>query len=341
MKLTIIALVVIVLFAVNGCNEKGEKTPDFLRSAAQLIEPMINHYTDPDMPMARYSTFAVLPKRVAAQGSASPAFGHELLEKQMLFLLRSHIESRGYRFVTDLSEADFIATIDGSNDYQTHYIPPSSVTVPTYVPSRTIVTNSYGSGSVHSHGTYGSAYGTYSGTSHSTTTIPGHWSKRTYEKPGRTVGHFYPVVSISMYDSESGQSVWYATSVGCSDNSDVRVSSQIPIGATLQNLLQSDTAAVEDNAQGSVRSGIEFTVFTPDGEAFYPMIVDVLGGSPAQHAKLRFGDLILAIDGSNAVNKSFDEVRQLLKDGSETQCVLTIAREGKGSFDVPLKRVER
>ena len=64
--------------------------------------------------------------------------------------------------------------------------------------------------------------------------------------------------------------------------------------------------------------------FDKIGETVF--ITDILDGSPSQKAGLKAGDKILAVDGKNALNRSVDEVGDILKGAPSTDVELAIAR---------------
>ena len=55
-------------------------------------------------------------------------------------------------------------------------------------------------------------------------------------------------------------------------------------------------------------------------------ITDIFDGSPSQKAGLKAGDKILAVDGKSALNRSVDEVGDILKGAPATEVELSIAR---------------
>ena len=339
MNRLLLALLVLPILVLTGCEDGHDNIPAVLRPASLVIEPIVNQYSDPDARIATYSTFAVLPRSVAIGASAAPGFGNELLEKQMLYALRNQLECLGYKFISDPSKSDFLVTIDGSNEYKSTYIPPSSITLPSYVPSQTIITQSYESGTASAYGTYGSAYGTYSGTRYTTTEIPGYWTTITYEVPGRTIGNYYPLVAITAFDCKTGRSVWYGAALGCSNNPDVRVSSQLLIIKLLGKMPRCEKA-LDNNPVGTGMLGVYFIPFSPDGDTIYPLVVGADKGKPAARAGLKFGDIILSIDGNATANRPFSEICEMIAGDVGTECVLSIARDKK-VFNVKLKRVPR
>ena len=64
--------------------------------------------------------------------------------------------------------------------------------------------------------------------------------------------------------------------------------------------------------------------FDKVGETVF--ITDIFDGSPSQKAGLKAGDKILAVDGKNALNRSVDEVGDILKGAPSTDVELSIAR---------------
>ncbi len=64
--------------------------------------------------------------------------------------------------------------------------------------------------------------------------------------------------------------------------------------------------------------------FDKVGETVF--ITDIFESSPSQKAGLKAGDKILMVDGKNALNRSVDEVGDILKGAPATEVELTIAR---------------
>ncbi len=73
-------------------------------------------------------------------------------------------------------------------------------------------------------------------------------------------------------------------------------------------------------------------------------ITDIFDGSPSQKAGLKAGDKILAVDGKSALNRSVDEVGDILKGAPSTEVELSIARPqldgGLKNMKIKVKRDE-
>ena len=69
----------------------------------------------------------------------------------------------------------------------------------------------------------------------------------------------------------------------------------------------------------------------------FVFITDVFDSSPAQKAGLKPGDKILAVDGKSAVNRSVDEVGDILKGAAGTDVELTINRPQLNGSDKNMK----
>jgi carboxyl-terminal processing protease len=63
----------------------------------------------------------------------------------------------------------------------------------------------------------------------------------------------------------------------------------------------------------------------------FVFVADIFEGSPAQKAGLKSGDKIMAVDGKSALNRSVDEVGDILKGAAGTDVELTVARPQLGS----------
>jgi S1-C subfamily serine protease len=157
--------------------------------------------------------------------------------------------------------------------------------------------------------------------------------------PGRIVGNYYPLVTITAFDCKTGHSVWYGTAVSCSNNPDVRVSSQLLVRHLLGKMPPCEKA-VANNPVGTGMLGVHFVPFSPDGDSIYPLILGADKGKPAARAGLRLGDIILAIDGIATANLAFGDVIKIIRGDVGSECVLSIDRDKK-VFEVRLKRVAR
>lgn len=330
----------LVLISLMGCdNGKGNSAAELLAPAGLEIEPTIQQYADPDTDISTRSTFTVLPYSAATGTTATPQFGNDLLEKQMLYQLRNMIEQCGYKYVDTTADADLVFTLSGSNDYKTVDVPASSITVPQYVAGRTITTNTNTYGNANVYGTYGSAYGTYSGYGTATTRLPGYWTTQTYTRPGYTTGNYYPVIALSAFDSKSGKNIWYASGVGCSRNPDVRVSSQGLYLGMLKKLTGSQASA-KNFPMGTGRIGIDLSQFTPDGTTTYLVAAAVVKGSPCDKAGIKQYDVILSIDGKSMTNRTYSDVLKAVTGDTGSQCVMDVAR-GKKVFTATMTRIAR
>ena len=69
----------------------------------------------------------------------------------------------------------------------------------------------------------------------------------------------------------------------------------------------------------------------------FVFITDVFDSSPAQKAGLKPGDKILAVDGKSAINRSVDEVGDILKGAAGTDVELTINRPQLNGSDKNMK----
>jgi carboxyl-terminal processing protease len=69
----------------------------------------------------------------------------------------------------------------------------------------------------------------------------------------------------------------------------------------------------------------------------FVFISDVFESSPAQKAGLKPGDKILAVDGKSALNRSVDEVSDILKGAAGTDLELTISRPQLNGADKSMK----
>lgn len=94
-------------------------------------------------------------------------------------------------------------------------------------------------------------------------------------------------------------------------------------------------AYLESNANAYVGIGVTIQLANEDDAGF--TIVSVTHNSPAEAAGLQNGDMIVAVEGENAVEMGMTEAQHRVRGEEGTDITLTILREGK-EFDVTITR---
>lgn len=332
MSKSLFLCLMVLAAGVVGCKDSGRSVAENLVPMAQVNEPLVKTAKDPYVDLGKYTTFGIMSS--AAIPDAKPAFGDQLLEKQVGFMVRCALEARGYRMAASSETPDFAVCLFGDNAYHTSYIAPRSVTLPTYVPGQTMNSNIRTNGNVWGSG---GQYASYSGTSTVATTTSGHWSTNTYTRPGREVGNYFPYIGVSFLDLKTRQWVWNGNAVGVSNNPDVRVSCQIPLLRLAEKMPMCETAAT-DSSLAATRTGLTVGVCTLDGDNAFPMVLTLDRASPALRAGIKAYDVIVAIDGVPCSDRPWVEVTKLLAGVNGSECRLNVVR-GKKQFDVAFNRI--
>ncbi|MDP2921468.1 MAG: DUF4136 domain-containing protein [Candidatus Omnitrophota bacterium] len=292
--------------------------------------PSVKYEKDPEVSFDVYKNFSVLPQAgLDKENKINP-----IEEKQILFILRNHFESLGYSYVNDVKEADFLVLISYSNEYKTQYIPPSSYTIPWYVPGQTQTTfiNSYNNVS----GNIGSTYfhGTGSGSGTATTTTPGQYVPITVTKPGGYTGSYYPCFIVYVFDKNLKKLIWSGSVVGATSTSDIRLSGQAVLkylfGKRNPNFpVNRDAIKKDDTKDGAFGIWLSHPC-TLDGNNFYPYIFGIAVNSPAYKQNLKPGEFIVKMDKQETLNWSFSQLIDAMNKGKgESLIVTTVQRDGK------------
>jgi hypothetical protein len=303
-------------------------------------QPSVKYEKDPEANFSQYKNFSVFPQaELNKESKINP-----IEEKQLLFMARNLLELFGYNYVNDVKDADFLIAISYSNEYKTLYIPPSSYTIPWYVPGQTQTTfvNNYNTIS----GYIGSDYfrGSGSGWGTATTTTSGQYVPMTFTKPGGYVGWYYPCFIVSVIDKNTKKLVWSGSAVVATTNSDIRLSGQFLIcelfGRKESNFpVNSDYYKKRDSKKDGV-FGILAQPYTINGNDFYPYIVKVAVDSDAYKQGLRLGDVIMKIDEQSTLNRSFSQLSDMSRKNKGESLNLVIQRNEK-IFDVSLIAEDR
>ena len=319
------AVVISVFLLLISCATTTKVTN--LSPAYLYLAPSTSSYRDPDAQLEKYKTFSVFPlSLISEEAKMNP-----ILERQLLFYVRNLLEAKGYKFVRLDKNPDFLVTLGADAKYHESYVPPSSVTLPYWNPGKTITTygSSSGSFNFNTFGDYSSyGWGTWSGWSTETIYIPGYMTTRTYTIPGYTIGHFYPAAVIQVYDGKTLKNVWMGSGVGTSDNPDVRISGQLVIAHILKdfpNCTRFDS--MDSTKRGLI--GIQFGIFTNDGNSYFPTVLRLLEGMPAKKAGLREYDMIIEVNGVSTLNKPFSEIMNIFRGAPGTKVNIKIKRLDK------------
>lgn len=334
-KATFLVVLIVGLLLTIGCVT----TTTNLTPAGLQYEPSIQSYKDPAFKADTHRTFSVFPSSLI---NNDVQLKGGILEKQMLFVLRNAFERRSYKFVELDQSPDLLVTIDASAPYYEEYVPPRTVTIPSWVPGQTVRTYGHSSGTFdyNTYGNYSSyGWGTYTGSSTSTTYVPGYMTTQTYTRSGYTTGAYYPSITVAIFDGKTLQNIWLGEGVGTSPNPDVRVSSQgvlmrlleqFPVSVLAKEILPTDSGMI----------GIWCSVLTNDGNNYFPTVMNVAPGSPASKAGIKLHDMILTIDGVSTQNKSFSETMALVSGDAGTKVSMTLWRVNK-QINVSMVRIQR
>jgi len=246
-----------------------------------------------------------------------------IVEKQLLFLVRNELELLGYHHANTIEQADFYLGVVFANEYKSEYIPPSTSTIPWYVPGQTQTTH------MNLYGSTGSHWGT------ATTTTPGYYVPMTITRPGQYVGAYYPYLNVLAFDKASKKLVWSGSAIVATKEPDIRRSASTLLPGLL---LEKFPKASEWSKQHDSKKGVfgcGFLVFTIDGDSFYPMITGVWSGSPASRGGLKVYDIITHIDGQSTLNRPRSEIRAFFDKSQGDDLIVTVCR-GDKSFDISL-----
>jgi hypothetical protein len=283
-------LVLLLCFGLSGCVTTPKPGMVWM-----YTKPSAKYEKDPSIDFSKYKKFSVFPQAELNKESKM----NPIVEKQILFMIRNTFERLGYKYVDNPEEADFFVSVYYSNEYKSEYIPPSTYTIPWYVPEQiqTTFINNYNtfSGNIGSEYFYGSG----SGWGTVTTITPGYYVPMTFTTPGGYVGWYYPCVLVSVFDKNSKKIVWTGSAVATTPQADIRLSAQVILsdifGRKEPNFpLCADPYLKDDSGDGAF--GIFPYPITTDGNNFYPSIDALMVNSPAYKLGLKPGDIITQID---------------------------------------------
>jgi hypothetical protein len=310
-SLLVLAVMCIASFA--GCD-----TPHNFSHVQFVSTPTAHVVSDPGANLSDLKTFSLCPMQKETAGGAEVS----LMKRQVLYLLGAWLEGRGLSPVIAPARPDVVVVASASNEFKSWYVPPSSVTVPQYIPGEII--RSYGT----FYGT--SNYGqTLMGNSTATTYLPGYWTASTWTLPGYVEGCYFPAISIQLCDpAENFNAIWTGSSVGATR--DPRFGIAVPwVVASLGPNLPKNARRLAELYSGPGYINLIYLILSRDGSSFVPVVWDTAHGSSARKAGLRRWDIIAEIDGKSTVNRTARELLKLDEGALGSTAVLTIVRLNK------------
>ncbi len=161
-------LITFIALILSACMNSG--SPHNLSTHELIIAPSTQVVATPSVNWKSYKNFAVIPFSSISETSW---LKNGPMEQHMMFAVRNHLESRGYDFVNQASNPDLLLLVDAKSEYKTNYVPPSTITIPKWVPGETVTSVTNSSGVVNVWGDV-NAFGNYSGSSTTSTYIPGY-----------------------------------------------------------------------------------------------------------------------------------------------------------------------
>lgn len=307
MKHTYLFVLILLASCAPGVSSGNRSVIDFAD-----VEPVVQNYLDPEADTSAYKTFTIIPMA----GSEFAENRNALEEKQLFSSIVNRLTYSGYKYVPTTNKADFAVFITNyTNNYQTEYVPPESVTVPVWVPGQTITSTA--DASVYSGGQYGFGSVTQK------TNMPGYMTTETYTSEGYTTGAFYPAVVLDLYDTRTRTQIYSGRAVWTSNIQDMRVAFPWVANLALSDFptAQSSEACLLplNRALGAVTLSA-----TVDGNDYYPMIARFQKDHPVRYLgrqKLQTFDAIVNVDGVSLKN---------VLDSCQQRMMIAKSRAGNG-----------
>jgi hypothetical protein len=256
--------------------------------------PRIQIFKAPSLDNIKLNTFSVFP---VSRLKKEPLLKDDILEMQMLFLLRNIFEIRGYKYVEVTEKPDILATIDGHIQYKKDCVPPKTLESPKWFTEKR-------------------ALDTY---------VAGNMTKQIYTVPCHTAGTCYPVVRIDALEPNTLKPLWAGIGIGTAGNSDLRISSQTVVIFLLGKFPKGPFS----HERVMTPFGFDIFVFTNNGNDYYPTVFQLIENSPADKAGMKKYDMISSIDGISVRNKPVSEIIKMFQKKLGEKKSVTVFRLDK------------
>jgi hypothetical protein len=312
---------------VSACSPLGYLHAD-LNRAAIVGEPKIKTIVDPTVDVSQRTTVLLVPTSESGRDGTDP-----VVERQLLFLLRSELEARGYRVVSAPDDApELLATVRLIDELVTSQVPAHVESWPVWVPPQQWRATTQSTGSFTSSGLSDFSYGNFQGTANTTVTQPGYMtSQPVYVGPKSTVAHI-AAVGVDVFDVEANRVVWKGAAVAKNQASDGRFT-----GHTLLKLLIAEVPAARSPAPicSGGWAGIDVKLVSLDANSFVAVVTRA--NSDARNAGVVPGQLLESVARSRVTNRTYAQIISSLC-GAEGTSVEVGVWDGEAHRTLTLRR---
>lgn len=143
-------------------------------------------------------------------------------------------------------------------------------------------------------------------------------------------------VSIFVYDTKTDSILADADTWGVTEDSSLFPAAQTLVGEGIYHLSTADPYQVNCEP-GDGQIGIYARSVSPDGVDFWPVIWGVTKDSPAEVAGLRYGEVILRVDGVSMRNRTLDDFLCACRGPALTIRTLTMAGDPPRTIQLTMK----
>lgn len=318
---------IFIFFVMISCNSFSQLFVD--RNLLRIENYQDQVYNDPNVDYSKYKSFSMISTNQFLKKEEQT-----FLEKHIEFFFSNIVNYVGllkYIPFNDSIKPDLLFVYNYSHDYAEKYVSPQAYTIPywNYGGRTTTTINTNASGTANVIGDVnltGSGYVNKSSTIN--TQNPSEWKLMRIEKPGYTVGKYYPSFSVIIYDTSNGKKIWEGTGTGTSDNKDFRLTGQMIM---VNMALKIPRGSYEDDefTNNSGYTGLIYFSYCTDGQRYFPVVYYPIENSPATKSGFKDFDIITEINGVSTINKTHRQLELLERGPVGTKILYTIDRNGK------------
>lgn len=308
-----------------GCASVHSLTPVSID-----IGPAVREYKSPDLSAFRYANFSVYP---LAAVNPSAVLKTEADQRSVLFTVRNLFESNGYRFVRMGENPDFVVGVDATIERTEGVTRQTVIQAPEWKPGMTLPTPPGSLAALAAADTWG--WGTLPDPTGTVAQLP-DWPPRGHARAPSMSGRYTATVTLSLLDGKTLGEVWVGTGCGISRSRDIRIASQLVAWMVVHQFPA--TSMAELTTKGGDFPGMALEILTNDGRNFYPGVVGVDGHSQAWKNGIIEYDMLLAVGGEPAWNRSWLDVRRMLIGPADSRMTLTLWRNAD-QVNVEARRV--
>ncbi len=295
-------LVILSIIYLLGCQSTASKkhlesTFGYPESVSTSVN--INHSVD----FNSYRTFAIIESDSKKPSNQLAGLSGSAVK----FIVSESLEMLGYVPVSGDKMPDMLVTVSGRVDSSQVRMSGGVGVMPIWKPGQTYTYSGTSHTNFNAYSNYGNSYyGSLTGTKYGRVSSPGTMGYIPYKKSDYTVQKNYAQLVVATFDAQTQKELVIGRTSGNTVSADPSLATQFLI-TMMYDFPKNEKGIEEAISKAKWQGFVGFFAASRsvNGTTLYPIVFNVVPGSPADKEGLKADDVLVAINGIETKNVPF------------------------------------